>query len=498
MILNGSIDIMGDIALMKASPGDIYTELARRKGGMGQLIRDPNFTKQNEVLEARDFRFKAVNCSRRSGKSHTEVMDHIEVCNKFPKSRTLYMGLTLDSVTEIVWDVFKEFNEKYSLGLKFNETKKIVYYPNGSRTRLFGLDASSRQMAKILGQKLRKVSVDEAGSITINLEQFCFQKIRPALIDLAPNSWLTLLGTCETIPNTYFEKVSTGKCGLFPWKVFKWTAYENPYMKTQWENELEDIKKNTPLALETAAFRTHYLNVWTTDENLLIIPASKMRFIKALPQLKRGQEWHYMLGVDLGYNDATAYTLLAFSWHYQASVVCMVMKETEQDFTDVANTINQLKKDFNIVSIVVDGANKQGVEEIKKRHNLHEIEIAEKQGKATYLRLLRDDIIQEKLIFIEGESTDLLKTEWESLMWKDKMKIEEDSRCQNHASDSTLYMWRKTYTMKLNEAPPIPKQTEPEYEDYLEDREEQQARDEIKQEEEIYGQSEDNYDYKVG
>ena len=203
-MINGSVfHDLGNAQVLAMNPDEVFNEIKLRQGHSSKVTRDPDFVKQNEVLDSRGSRWKALNCSRRSGKSHTEARDHIEICLEYPKSRTIYMGLTLDSVTEIIWDVFKELNEAHKLGLKFNNSKKIIFYPNGSRTRLFGLDASHRQMAKVLGQKLRKVSIDEAGSITVDLEEFCFQKLRPALSDLAPLSWLTLLGTCETIPNTY-------------------------------------------------------------------------------------------------------------------------------------------------------------------------------------------------------------------------------------------------------------------------------------------------------
>jgi hypothetical protein len=501
MILERQIDVFGDVKLMSLPPDAVYAELAMRKGLRGKIKRSPEFTKQNEILDDRASRFKANNCTRRAAKSTTEAMDHIEVCQEFPRSRTIYMGLTLDSVTDIIWDVFKELNQQNKLGLKFNETKKIIFYPNGSRTRLFGLDSSIRQLAKVLGQKLRKCSIDEAGSITIDLENFCFQKIRPALIDLAPNSWLTLLGTCENIPNTYFQKVTEGKCVNFDWKINKWTTYDNPFLAKQWDAEIKDILKKNPKAAETSAFKTHYLNEWCSDDDLLIVPVTKMQFVSALPNNpktgKPYQDWHYILAVDLGYNDATAFSLIACNWHVPDSYVLMTFKMTEQDFTDVANAIKKLKKDFPIGSLVIDGANKQGIEEMKKRLGLPEIEIAEKQGKATYLRLLRDEVISGKLKFIHG-STDPLKIEWLSLQWKDSYKDTEDERCQNHLSDATLYGWRKTFALRADAPKETPKETEPEYEQYLEDKEEQQALEELEQGEEIYGTSENDSYFEVG
>jgi len=433
----------------------VLSEYLKRKGKLAPIdMREPLFLKQNAVLNDRGSRFKALNTTRRGAKSTTEAMDHIEVCNEFPGSRTVYMGLTIGSVREIIWDVFKDLNSKHALGLTFNETDSIIKYPNGSRTRLFGLDSSPREMAKVLGQKLRKVSIDEAGSMTIDLESFVNQKLRPALIDLAPNSWVTLLGTCENIPNTYFEKVTTGKDQVIDWSIHRWTTYDNPFMRDNWHNEISEMTLKNPKIAEASWFRTHYLNEWCTDDDLLIIPAAKMQFVDILPH---SRDWYYVLGVDLGFNDASSYTIVAASHSLKSVYGIYSNKETEQDFTAVADTIKMLKERYPLTRIIVDGANKQGIEEMKNRMNLPELEIAEKTGKAIYLRLLKDDIITGAIKFL-ANTCDPLKVEWQGLQWlsvKGEKKEVEDPRCQNHCSDSALYAWRCTYAYMAELAKPI-------------------------------------------
>jgi len=423
----------------------LLSEYLKRKGEKTISIREPMFFKQNAVLDDRGSRFKAINTTRRGGKSNTEAMDHVEICLEYPNSRTVYFGLTIGSVREIIWDVFKGINEKHGLGLIFNETESIIRYPNGSRTRLFGLDSSPRELAKVLGQKLRKVSIDEAGSMNIDLESFVNQKLRPALADLRPQSWLTLLGTCENIPNTYFEKVTTGTDKSIAWSVHKWTAYDNPFMVKQWTEEINEMTTINPDIIKASWFRTHYLNEWCSDDDLLIIPAQKMQFVDVLPHAR---DWYYVLGVDLGFNDASSYSVVAASHSVKAAFVVYAHKETEQDFTDVASTIKEIKTKYPITNLVIDGANKQGIEEMKNRMGLPEIEIAEKLGKATYLRLLKDDVITGALKFIK-DSCNSLEEEWKALQWlsiKGQITDKEDPRCQNHISDGTLYAWRKTYS----------------------------------------------------
>lgn len=441
----------------------ILSEYLKRKGALAPVdMREPAFLKQNAVLDDRLSRFKALNTTRRGAKSTTEAMDHIEVCNEFPGSRTVYMGLTIGSVREIIWDVFKDINSKHSLGLVFNETDSIIKYPNGSRTRLFGLDSSPREMAKVLGQKLRKVSIDEAGSMTIDLESFVNQKLRPALSDLRPHSWITLLGTCENIPNTYFEKVTTGKDANVDWSIHRWTTYDNPFMARQWDEEISEMRAKNPDIDKASWFRTHYLNEWCSDDDLLIIPAAKMQFVDTLPHAR---DWYYVLGVDLGFNDASSYTVVAASHELKSAYCIASSKHTEQDFTAVAETIKILKERYPLTRIVVDGANKQGIEEMKQRMMLPELEIAEKLGKATYLRLLKDDVLTGAFKFLTSEN-DALKEEWSALQWlsvKGIRKEVEDPRCQNHCSDSALYAWRQTYAYMAELALPIHPIGTPEY-----------------------------------
>lgn len=410
----------------------VLNEYIKRKGVADSInIREPLFHKQNAVLNDRASRFRAINTTRRGAKSTTEAMDHVEICLEYPNSRTVYFGLTIGSVREIIWDVFKGLNEKHNLSLVFNETDSIIRYPNGSRTRLFGLDSSPRELAKVLGQKLRKVSIDEAGSMNIDLESFVNQKLRPALADLRPQSWVTLLGTCENIPNTYFEKVTTGKDPTIDWSIHRWTTYDNPFMKDQWTAELKEMTDRNPDIVKASWFRTHYLNEWCSDDDLLIIPAQKMQFVDTLPHAR---DWYYVLGVDLGFNDASSYSIVAASHEVKSAFVVYSNKETEQDFTDVANEIKRLKEKYPISRLIVDGANKQGIEEMKHRMGLPEIEIAEKLGKATYLRLLKDDVITGALKFIK-DSCNPLEEEWKALQWlqvRGEIKEVEDPRCQNH------------------------------------------------------------------
>lgn len=431
---------------------EILAELARRQNlrqrvDILQEIRKVAFGKQAGYIFDSS-RFRSMLCTRRAGKSNGDVLDNFRIADQYPGSRLVYGALTLDSAVDIAWDIYLEFADKLKINLKPNKSAYTLTWPNSTRVRFFGLDASEKQMRKLLGQKLRKASIDEAGSITVNMVRVCYQMIMPALADLAPNSWLTLLGTCENIPNTFFEDVTMGKETTVPWSRHAWTAYDNPHMAIQWAQVIADLKASNPLVVEASWFKTHYLNIWCTDDELKIISYDEGNIVTVLPAIK----WHYILGVDLGWNDATSFTVVAYSYDSPTVYFVESYKSSQMDFTDVANEIKNLEKRYEFVFYIVDGSNKQGVEEIRNRHGIP-LEPAEKSDKPTYLRLMRDDLITKKAMILDNGCDDL-KLEWDSLQWKDAQKDKEDPRCQNHCSDSALYAWRKAshYTFKA----PVP------------------------------------------
>ena len=307
--------------------------------------------------------------------------------------------------------------------------------------------------------------------------------IMPALTDNAPDSWLSVLGTCENIPGTFFEEITEGRERGRAWSIHKWTAYENPHMKRQWKAELSEMIGSNPDIIHASWFKTHYLNEWCADDDLLIIPAKKLVKVKFVDD----GTYNYVLAVDLGYNDANSFTVVAFSERTRRAVIVKSFKEAELDFTDVANKIKEIQRKYNIYKIRIDGANKQGVEEIKKRHHIP-MEAAEKTDKAIYLRLIRDDVLTGTLVMDEDNCGELY-SEWTQLMWKDSDRSKEDDRCQNHCSDSALYAWRECRHYLYSPPADIPSRDTDDYMTDLEMREGEKM--ELEEEDSFLGIGED-------
>jgi hypothetical protein len=421
---------------------EILQELKSRQQKQVSFI-DENFPKQKEIL-LDESRFQLWNCTRRGAKSNTAARAHGKTAYECEGSESLYMALTLDSAKAILWSVMEEILDEKKIkhvpykqpGIFEIESKNATSRSQWSKVRFFGVDASYREMRKILGRKIKRVSIDEAGSVTVDVDTLVYQMIKPALIDL--DGSLTMLGTCENIPGTFFERELKGK-GLMSsiWKRHIWTTYENPYMAKKWDAEIKEIMTANPLAVNASWFKTHYLNEWCADDDLLIIKHSEA--INEATKLPSG-EIFYCLGVDLGFNDASSFTVCAYSRNDPNLYVVESFKLSGMDFTDVANTIKRIQGSYDFYRIIVDGAAKQGVEELKNRHGIPLVN-AEKADKATFLRMLADDYKQGRIKVFKDQSQQLIQ-EQSQLMWiKDSDK--EDPRCENHCNDSLLYAWRE-------------------------------------------------------
>ena len=122
-------------------------------------------------------------------------------------------------------------------------------------------------------------------------------------------------------------------------------------------------------------------------------------------------------------------------------------KEPELDITGTANRVKEYLRRYPIAKVIMDGANKQGVEEIKNRHHIP-IQNAEKTDKASFLKILADDVAQGRVKYFKGKC-DTLVDEQASLQWEDETRQREDQRIPNDQNDSFLYAWREARKLQL-------------------------------------------------
>ena len=419
------------------------------------------FPKQREVI-LHPAKLKAIFCTRRAAKSYTLGMYGLHEAVEHPGSNILLTGLTRDSAKGIFWkDIMMSLDKKYGLKLKPNLTELSITLPNESFIKITGIDAFEQDMYKLLGKKWRFVGVDEGSMYTIDLRNFIYGVLKPAMAD--ERGTICLAGTASDFPRGLFYDVTTGKEP--GWQLFEWTALDNPHVAKQWQEELDEIARDRPLYMETPQYKQWYLNQWVIDEEKLcykftpgrnlISPAEWQRTLARLSVT----EWARVLGVDTGWEDDNAFVMTAYHLNDPVLYVPKHFCKPKMYFDDEKN-----RPEFGVVQkiqewmrapgeephrVVIDGANKQGVESMKQRSNIP-FEYADKNDKATFIELASSDLVQGKIKIVDTPENRPLWQEMAALIWvtdagKIRLPKKENPSLSNHRCDAFLYAWRMGY-----------------------------------------------------
>lgn len=401
------------------------------------------FKQQQNFIEDPS-RLKALFCTRRAAKSYTGGLYLIREALNSPGSNCLYIGLTRQSAHGIIWkDILRELDLKYKLNIKFNETLLTATLPNGSVIWVTGADTDESEMNKLLGRKYKLVVLDEASMFTVNVNQLVYGILKPATTD--QRGTICLLGTSSNITRGLFYDIT---CAKEPgWSIHAWSAYDNPHVAEQWRDEIEDIRRNRPLFMETALFKQWYLNQWVIDEDAKVYRYDEQK--NKAPFLPRDiLDWHYILGIDLGHSpDPSAFVVSAYSETIPTLYFTHAEKHLNMDVTDVANKIKELDKKWNFQVKVIDGSAKMAVAELNARHQVNVIP-ADKMHKENFINLMNSDFIQDRIKLLPGAKE--LGEEMSTLVWESdngviKIPRKEHASLANHLCDGALYNWRHCY-----------------------------------------------------
>lgn len=432
--------------------------LSSRQLGRPPDLLDRKFKRQTDFI-LDPSKLKAAYCTRRAAKSYSGGLAMVKAALENPGVSCLYIALTRASAKGIMWkDVLKDINRRHKLGMQFNEAALTATLPNGSVLYLTGVDADEEEKQKLLGQKYFIVICDESSMYGIDLRELIYGILKPAVADY--RGTICMLGTSGNITQGLFYDITRKDGPREPgWSVHEWSAHENPYIAKQWQEELEEIDRERPLFKLTALYRQWYLNEWVIDTNKLVYWYQEGRndYLN-LPHYSRG-EWQFVLGVDLGYSpDPTAFSLVGFHENDRTLYGIESQKQLEMDLTDVANRIKEFHARYSIFKVVIDGSNKQAVQEMQRRKDVA-LTAADKREKADFIALLNSEFVQHQ-IKVNPKTNEELVNEWKKLVWKTEgekivfPRIEHPG-LPNHCSDAFLYAWRFCYQY-LSQAPKKP------------------------------------------
>jgi PBSX family phage terminase large subunit len=454
----------------------VLEETRRRRLAKSDLLESA-FKQQRSFIEDPS-KLKAALCTRRAGKTYGIGLYIFKEAIQNPGCSILYLGLSYQSAKRIVMkDIFQVIAKKFGLNVKFNWSDLSMQFPNGSVVYISGADANEKQHSKLLGQKYRLAVIDEAAEWKTDLINLVYSTLKPAMIDYGGT--IAMVGVPGNIQGFFYEVTDhmvdklTGKLQWPGWKVHRWNAFDNPHIADNWEKEIEELKERNPLFLNTPIFKQQYLGQWVVDPDALCYKFDvKQNIIEELPY--PANQYDYVLGVDLGWNDPTAFVVCAYREDESKLYVVHASKQKHMLPNDIAEKVKLLEEEFKINKWIIDGANLQLVSDLRVRLGIP-FEAAIKgtslNRKRDYIHLASSDLVQRNILVLNKGCDDLI-TEWKKLVWDktDKYNPMEHKACDNHCADAFLYAYNACYAFVAKLATnPEPLRNTPEWVSKLEE-----------------------------
>lgn len=437
-------------------------------------LEDHTFPEQLNFITS-SARFKLACCSRRGGKTYGIGEYLVQTATTAPEYNCLYITKTRAAAKEIMWDVLKLLCEKRGMRPKVdfipNESELFIYFP-AIRTRIYLKGANDKkQIEKLRGPFYKLVVIDEAQIFTSYLQTMIEEILENSISDL--QGTLCLTGTPNATCAGYFYRA----CHSVGWDKHHWTWRENKFFLEKAFRENKSLTSSDQILLETCqrrnvkiddpAIRREWFGQWVKSADLQVYKYSaELCDYQSLPS---ANDWQYVMGVDLGFDDSDSIIISCFSARHRECYNIECFKMAKQTISELAREIARFNQKYNPYLHVIDsgGLGKKIQEELNTRFRFSFI-AAEKERKREFIELLNDEIHQG---FVKIKKESALAQEMELLVWDEEHfennKFVEDASFDNHCCDAFLYSWRAIYNYRYESPIKVPSMNSTEYGDYL-------------------------------
>lgn len=444
--------------LTKSSARKALKKLANKEYRPLQL--DPRFPKQNDFINDTS-RFMDVQSSRRAGKTNGLAIRFFKTMEKYPKSQCLYLSLTFDSAKEIMWPVLQELNSLHNLGCTFVESKLTMTHPNGAKLKLMGADMKNF-IKRLKGKKHPGIGVDEAQDFGPHLQSLIDDVLTPCISDYE-DGWLAITGTPGPVPQGFFFEVTQHR--RYGFSHHEWTLLENPYMPNP-AGFISDLKKKREWEDNNPTLLREWKNKWVLDvEALWIKYKESLNDYDVLPAEVQPCDWNYILGIDIGFKDADALAVLAWSDKTPNTYLVEERITARQGLTDLVNQVNELSAKYKITKMVIDagGLGKKLAEEMRRRHGIP-VEDAEKSRKQETVEFFNDSLRTKKFFAKKNsrfaQDSYLVQIDWEKST-PDKIVIKK--KPHSDIIDAVIYAFKVSPAYAFQAPKKEPKYGTPEW-----------------------------------
>lgn len=330
--------------------------------------------------------FKVAVCSRRSGKTVACAADLTYQAITHEGVVCLYITLSRNNAKKIIWPEIQKINRAFKLGGLEDNTELSMRFPNGSIIYLSGAKDAA-EIQKFRGLPIKLVYIDECQSFREYIRDLIDDILAPALMDYAGS--ICLIGTPAPVPTGFFHECAVE---TDTWSKHGWNFFDNPFISQKSglkHQELLDRElKRRGVSLDDPSIQREWFGKWSLDlDSLLLHYSEEKNHYDLLPPAK----WNHILGIDLGYVDADALAVLAWSESSPATYLVDEVVVDKEDLTALVHHIQVLSRQYEISKMVIDegGLGKKIAEEIRRRHHIP-VQPADKARKMENVAFLND------------------------------------------------------------------------------------------------------------
>lgn len=330
--------------------------------------------------------YKIAVCSRRAGKTVACAAHLIDTAIKNRDSVCIYITLSAKNAKRLVWKELLKINRESKLGAEPNSTELSLTFSNGSVVYCSGAKDQS-EIENFRGMAIKLCYIDECQSFPAYIEELIDDIIEPALLD--SDGKLCLIGTPGPLPIGYFYDCSQSK----EWSNHFWTFYDNPHIPIKSGKShdafLNRILKRRGVQMSDPSIQREYFGKWVLDSNSLLVRYNSVK--NDFGDLPQSLKYHYIMGIDIGFKDADAICILAYSDNDPTTYLVEEKITTKQGITELVEQIQALDKKYKVHKMVMDmgGLGKKIGEELIRRHGIP-VEAADKARKMENIELLND------------------------------------------------------------------------------------------------------------
>lgn len=412
---------------------------------------------------------KVICSTRRSAKTFALILALIDNAIRQENGIYCFITLTRESAKRIFRPILRQISNRYKLDLIINSNLEIEF-PNHSIIYLVGLDATEKQMERVRGNKYNLVAIDEAQGFRQDLREIINEVLDIALAQ--SQAALLVAGTPGNQQgDNYFYQIAKEGSEEIEWKQFFFDWHKNTSIDQDSglrvcdaiQSMLDDRIRLRPEYIDTDEYKQEWLGKWIVLKDARVYHSTESNYISALPKKFLDHGIAYLLGVDMGFHDATAFVIAAYNPFISNKLfILRSEKHSKLIITDVAMKIKEFDKIYNFTNMVIDagGGVLQGVEEMRQVHNLPLI-AAEKLGKDAHIAMLNADFVTKDIMILKHSNEALIK-ELNTLIWDQKLlakgQHKEDPRFDNHLTDAMLYTHHSSRHWWYQDPPPALKE----------------------------------------